>query len=168
MAKKKDDQIKIQKETEDRMVYLTITGKYFDPGKAGKYLNLSPDDWGILGEKRDNGRKCKQGYFTLYGGPCHWKHETQIKNILKRILPVKKKLVKLLKEDKTITRAYLMLVISPPKGLYNAGYCFDANLLNEFTSIGIDIALSIHVSSEWEKILTEYNKKEKLKSKKKK
>lgn len=135
-----------------RHVFLTIAGKNLDPEKVTNVLGMLPDNRGKLGEPCGKNRKCKQGIWTLEGGPTNWRIETQMKNILKRIGPVMKRLKKLIKEDKTVRYAYLKIAFAPPEGIPNACYCFNSKLINEFTSLGIDIALSIHIRAEWEKI----------------
>ena len=65
--------------------------------------------------------------------------------MLKRIAPVKHQLRKLIREDETVKEAYLQIAFAPRRGIANACYCFDAELINEFTSMGIDIALSIQI-----------------------
>jgi hypothetical protein len=86
------------------------------------------------------------------GEPCG-------KNILKRIGPVRNRLKKLIKEDKTIKWAYLKIAFAPPEGIPNACYCFNSKLINEFTSLGIDIALSIHIRAEWERFFDKMSRK---------
>ena len=61
----------------------------------------------------------------------------------------------------------MKIAFTPPEGYPNACYCFDSELINEFNSLGIDIALSIHIQSEWDKVFAEYNKEQQSKSKKK-
>jgi len=148
---KRKARAKQRRTREWRLVSLTIAGKYLDPKKVAKALDVLPDSSGKLGELYRKGRKSKQGFWALQGGPTTWRTETQMKNILKRIAPAKHRLTELIKEDKTVERAYLTIAFAPPKGIPNAGYCFDAELMNEFTSIGIDIALSIQIREEWER-----------------
>jgi hypothetical protein len=118
-----------------------------------------PDNREKLGEPCGKNRKCKQGYWTLEGGPSNWRIETQMKHILKRIGPVRNRLKKLIKEDKTIKWAYLKIAFAPPEGIPNACYCFNSKLINEFTSLGIDIALSIHIRAEWERFFDKMSRK---------
>ena len=139
-------------EREWRLVSLTIVGKYLNPKKVAEALDVLPDKWGKLGVPYRNNRKSKQGFWALRGGPTTWRIETQMKNILKRISPVKSQLRELIKEDETVERAYLTIAFAPSTGIANACYCFDAELVNEFTSMGIDIALSIQIRREWEEI----------------
>jgi hypothetical protein len=136
-----------------RHIYLTISGKHLDPEKVSKVLGILPDDRGKLGEPCGMNRKRKQGYWSLEGGPSNWRIETQLKNILNRIRPIKYQLKKLIKEEKTIKRAYLTISVEPPRGFANACYCFNSKLINEFTSLGIDIELSIYMIEELERIM---------------
>jgi hypothetical protein len=145
-AKKKHEQMR-----EWRHVFLTIAGKNLDPEKLTKVLGIIPDNRGKLGEPCGKNRKCKQGYWTIEGGPSNLRIETQMKNILKRIKPVREKFKKLIKEDKSVREAHLKIAFETPEGIPNACYCYNSKLINEFTSLGIDIALSIHIKAEWER-----------------
>jgi len=145
---------KNNKTHEWRRVFLSFTGKNLDPEKVTEVLGIVPDGRGKLGEPCGKNRKCKQGYWTIEGGPTNLRIETQMKNILKRIRPVKNRIKKLIKEDKTIREAHLKIAFAPPEGIPNACYCYNSKLINEFTSLGIDIALSIHIRAEWEKIFS--------------
>ena len=152
MANKSKTKTKQSRTQEWRHLRLTISGKNLDPDKVTKVLGILPDIRGKLGEVSGKNRKSKQGYWTLEGGPSNWRIETQMKNILKRIDPIKNKLKKLIKEDENIREATLKIAFAPPKGIPNACYCFNSKLINEFTSLGINIALSIHIIEEWEKV----------------
>ncbi len=142
-----------------RQVYLTIAGKNLDPEKVTSILGILPDDRGKLGESCGKNRKCKQGYWTIEGGPSNWRIETQMKNILKRIEPVRNRIKKLINEDKTVREAHLKIAFETPEGIPNACYCYSSKLINEFTSLGIDIALSIHIKAEWERFFDKINRK---------
>lgn len=152
MATKPKTKKKNNKTHEWRRVFLSLNGKNLDPEKVTEALGILPDKRGKLGEPCGKNRKRKQGYWTLMGGPSNWRIETQMKSILKRISPVKNQLKKLIKENKTIREATLKIAFAPPEGIPNACYCFNSKLINEFTSLGIDIALSIHIIKEWERV----------------
>jgi len=156
--------VKKDKRREWRLVYLTIAGKHLDPKKVTETLNVLPDNWGKLGELYRKNRKCKQGYWSLEGGPPTWRIETQIKSILKRIAPAKHQLRKLIKEDNTVQRAYLTIAAAPPREFAEANYCFEAKLINEFTSMGIDIAFSIEIVERWDRIFRKAAKRKKSKT----
>jgi hypothetical protein len=154
VAAKSENKTRRDKTYEWRYVYLTIAGKKFDPEMFTKKLGILPDNRGKLGEPHGKNKKRKQGYWSLEGGPSNWRIETQMKHILSKIRPVRNKLKQLIKEDKTIKRAYLTLSFETPRGIANACYCFDSKLINEFTSLGIDIALSIYIAEEIERIMS--------------
>lgn len=128
-----------------RQVTLNIVGKNLDPDKVSAVLGIQPDDWARRGEPFGKNKKTEQGYWTLEGGPSTWRIETQVRSILKRITSVKNLLRRLIGEDETVEQAYLTIAVMPPRGIAVAGYCVNAEVINEFTSLGIDIALSIHV-----------------------
>lgn len=165
MVMKRTPREKEGKSREWRHVYLRIAGKHLDPDKVSKALGILPDGSGKLGEPFGRNRKCKQGYWCLEQGPATWRLETQMKAMLKRITPARHKLRKLISEDRTIKEAYLQLAFAPPKGIANACYCFDAELISEFTSMGLDIALSIQIREEWEKIFEAVDRERRLRRK---
>jgi hypothetical protein len=142
-----------------RHVFLTIAGKNLDPEKLTKVLGIVPDDRGKLGEPCGKNRKCKQGYWIIEGGPANLRIETQMKNILEKIGQSKNRIKKLIKEDKSVREAHLKIAFAPPEGIPNSCYCYNAKLINEFTSLGIDIALSIHIKAEWERFFDKMSRK---------
>ena len=150
---------KQRKAREWRLVHLTIAGKYLNPERITETVGILPDSRGKLGEFYRKNRKSKQGFWSLEGGPTTWRIETQMKRILQKISPAKNKLRKLIEEDKTIRQVYLKIAFAPPRDVPNACYCFDAELINEFTSMGIDIALSIQIIERWEKIFADVEAK---------
>lgn len=159
MATKPKTKKKNNKTHEWRRVFLSLTGKNLDPEKVTEVLGILPDDRAKRGEPFSKISKCIQGSWALEGGPSNWLIETQMKYILKRIRPVKNQLKKLIKENKTVRYAYLTIAFAPPEGIPNACYCFNSKLINEFTSLGIDIALSIHIIKEWERVFNGKNSK---------
>jgi len=156
---KKPNKTKREQTREWRYVHITIAGKDLDPEKVTKVLGILPDNQGKLGEPCGKNRKCKQGYWSLEGGPTNWRIETQMKYILKRIEPARNRIKKLIKEDKTIKWAYLKIAFETPEGIPNACYCYNSKLINGFTSLGIDIALSIHIPAKWEKVFSKRTRK---------
>ena len=152
MATKPKTKTKCDRLHKYRSVYLTIAGKNLDPYKVVETLNIIPFDWGKLGEPYRKNKKSKQGFWMLKGGPSTWRVETQMRNILKKIAPAKHKLKKLIKEDETVREAVLEIAFELPKGIPKPCYLINGELLNEFTSLGIDIIFSVYVVAEWEKI----------------
>ncbi len=156
---KQKTKTKQRQDREWRLVLLTIAGKHLDPEKVSRELGILPDSRGKLGELFLKNSKCKQGYWSIEGGPSTWRIETQMKSILRKISPAKDKLKRLIEEDKTIKQVHLKIAFAPPRDVPNACYCFDAELINEFTSMGIDIALSIQIVERWEKIFADVEAK---------
>ena len=142
------------------MASLTLLGKNLDPNKITETLNIIPNSCDKRGESFTETKKYKHGYWLIRGGPTRYKIETQMKNILKKISPVKHKLKKLINEDRTIQWAFLTIVLDPPEGIANACYYFDSEIINEFTSLGIGIQISIDIKSEWDKAYTIIEKRE--------
>ena len=151
MIKRLKTEERQDKEMELNMVFLTLEGKHLNPEKISKDLNIIPEYRGKLGEPFGKNKKYKQGYWLIDGGLNRWKIETQMKHIIKKISPVKYKLQKLIKEDKTIERASLTIVLDLPEKVFNPCYYFSSDIINEFTALGIDIELSIHLKSKWDK-----------------
>ncbi|MBN2181034.1 MAG: DUF4279 domain-containing protein [Sedimentisphaerales bacterium] len=149
-SKKKSKRIK---EYEWRYVSLTLRGKNLDPVKMTQILGVNPNKWVMRGEPlgSNNKKKCKQGLWILESGPPTWRFETKLKKILNKIEPIKHRLRKLIEENNDIQRAYLDIAVMPPEDCLIAGYSFRADLLNEFTSLGIDVELSIHVLADFKK-----------------
>ena len=138
-----------------RYVSLTISGKNLDPDKVTEMLGINPDNWAIRGEplSPNNKKKCKQGFWALESGPSHWLFETKLRKILNKIVPVKHRLRKLIEENKDVQHIYLDIGVMPPENSFVAHYSFGADLLNQFTSIGIDIDISIHILADINKFV---------------
>jgi hypothetical protein len=134
------------KKTEWSFVHLSVGGKYLDPEKVSKAIGIFPDACGKRGEPvaPNSKRRCKAGFWGLESDQLNWRIETQMKNILKRITPVKERLRRLIREDTTIEQAYLTIAFSPPEGRPAVSYLFPSELVSEFVSLGLDIVLSIY------------------------
>ena len=143
MAKKVKSKRKKNHPDRYRHVVLRLWGKNLDPDKITKALDIAPtSSW-----KRGNiiGKSGKK-YWNPYG---QWnleprtrgnaRFETQIKDVLDQIKPKKKVLRRVLKYAK----ADLKIGVQPHENLAVWGYGFAAGLLNEFTSLGIDICFSV-------------------------
>ena len=141
-----------KKGREWRRVSLVIAGKSLDPEKVFGALDVIPDDWGKRGDIYNKNKKYKQGFWSIWGRPSTGKLETQMKSILKIISKDKQKLEKIIKEEKTIREAYLLIDFTPPEGVANANKYFNADLINAFTSMGINIALSVQIIAEYGKL----------------
>lgn len=153
MAVKREAKKKKKRWNEWRAVSLNISGRNLDPDRITDFLLIQPDDSGRRGERLGKlPVKAIRGNWTLEGGPSNWRIETQIKSILKRISPVKQRLQKIIEEDNKVDRAYLEIACAPPIGCPNPCYYFDAELIDEFTSIRIDIYLSINIKERWDKL----------------
>ncbi len=58
------------------------------------------------------------------------------------------RLRELVREDDTVTRAYVTVVCEPPEMLPSVGICRPADLVSEFSSLGIDIAVTIYLPDD--------------------
>jgi hypothetical protein len=123
---------------------LNIVGKNLNPDEITKMLGIQPDDSFQQGESFGKNKRTKQGCWTLEGCPEGAPFGVQLENLITRIEPVRDKLKKII-ESKDVEQAYLTIGVQPPDEVWIAGYCFDAELINKFTSLGIDIALSLHM-----------------------
>jgi hypothetical protein len=135
-----------RKESEWSFVRLTLAGKYLDPDKVSDTLGIRPDISGQLGQPSCSNpqRMCKQGSWTLEGKPSHGRIETQMKNILKRIAPAKRRLKTLIQNDESIVEAYVTIVFEPVCGTICAAHQFSSQALNGFTSLGLDVIVTVY------------------------
>jgi len=146
-----------------RQVYLDITGKYLKPDEITDVLGIEPDSSCQRGDPYGKNKKARQGYWSLEGRPDGARLETQIKNIVKKIGPVKAQLRRVIK-TKNVEQACLQIAVEPPDWAVVAEYYFDAEMLNIFTSLGIGIGFSLRIPGKLGEGLTE---KESPKAKKK-
>jgi len=152
-----------------RYVFLCLHAKDLDPEEITKKLNIKPDfafKRGILKDKNGNIKRHKNGspIKMAYGQWILNAHvhknsglETRIKNIVKQIKPKRKALQQIVKK----INADLTIAVEPHRDLYIAGYLFSGKLLNEFTSLGIDIDVSIHIPEKMEEFFKEHKLKRK-------
>ncbi|MCF7957954.1 MAG: DUF4279 domain-containing protein [Phycisphaerae bacterium] len=137
-----------------RYVVLRLWHKDLDPEKISDELGIEPDDawWrGPLLDENGNpiiNKETGKPYARDYGqwNLCSTVRGntllvTRIRNILEQLRPKKKILRRILKE----VNADLDIAVEPHKDLAIAGYTFPADVLNEITSLGIDIHFSIHI-----------------------
>ena len=129
-----------------RQVCLNIVGRNLDPSTITRLLDIMPDDMCKRGDIYGKKRKARQGYWSLEGRPCNARFETQLKSIMERIKHIEPKLKSVIK-SKQVEQAYLTFAVEPSENVAVAGYCLEADLLNKFTSLGIDIAFSIHMQN---------------------
>jgi hypothetical protein len=129
-----------------RQVCFNIVGRNLDPSKVTRLLGIMPDDMCKRGDTFGKKRKAKQGYWSLEGRPRNTRLETQLKNIMERIKHIEPQLKSVIRR-KEVEQAYLTFAVEPSENVNVAGYCLKADLLNKFTSLGIDIAFSIHMTN---------------------
>jgi hypothetical protein len=128
-----------------RYVVLRLLGKELDPDKISKALALYP-----VSSQPSNAlrRKVDRIYNTNYG---HWNLgsrlrrsatlQNHVKDILEQIRPRKKILRRILRK----VEADLSIAVQPHENLAISSYTFPADILAEFTSMGIDIRFSVHI-----------------------
>jgi hypothetical protein len=128
-------------------VVLRLTGRYLDPREVTKALGIEPDDCAKKGDMYGpkHNRVCKQGVWSLFGGPSKSRMETQIANILRQIRPMKNRIRKLIRENRHVEEAHLDIGYSPPKDCYGPSFVLKSEMMNELTSLGIDIEISVYV-----------------------
>ena len=139
--KKKAKKRKILRHTYSH-THLSLSGKKLDPEKITNALSIEPDRFSYRGEEFMRGGKLCKTSIGFWGIKDRLRSDAnlrnKIKDILDQIMPKKKVLRKILKEAK----GELTIAVEPPKGAVNSNYFFPAELINEFTSLGIDINLS--------------------------
>lgn len=153
MAKK--SKVERNRRRHDRYCYvvLRLWERYLNPEEITKKLNITPDgSWmsGVVRDKngetirRKNGTAIKKRY-GQWNLEAHVHEnsglEARIQNILEQIRPKRKILKRILKN----VNADLKIVVHPNEYLAIAGYVFSGELLNEFTSLGIDIQFAIEM-----------------------
>jgi hypothetical protein len=166
MAKKKKQTSKADR---FRIVNLHLVGKKLDPDEVTKLVGMQPDHSGRRGELISRKRKKRfYGFWSLWSNHSSGRIETQLKEIAKKIEPVRNRLRKALKSQ-YVEKAYVDIGVEPSSDVAIANYYLDGELLNQFTSLGIDIEFSVWVPGVAEATIEEYLRKEaKRKAKKRK
>ena len=127
------------------LVRLRLCGRDLDPANITRALGLEP----VSAQPSANLKiKSKRMYNTKLG---HWNLgsrlrenatvQNHVKDILDQIRPKKRILRRILKN----VDADLNIAIEPHHDLVIAAYLFPAEVISEFTSLGIDIRFSIHI-----------------------
>lgn len=127
------------------LVVLRLCGMNLDPRRITRSLGLEPDsaqpsaDVEITSEKI---YKKKQGHWNLGSRlPRNATLQNHVRDILEQIKPKKRALRQILRD----IEADLNIAVEPHQDVAIASYLFPADLISEFTALGIDIRFSIHV-----------------------
>lgn len=77
------------KEAEWSFVELTIGGKFLDPQRVEKIIKVPADSRAKRGDpvSPNSRRRCKAGFWTMESPLGNRRIETQMRNLLERILP---------------------------------------------------------------------------------
>lgn len=133
-----------------RYAHLSLYGKMLDPEKVTKSMDISPHLSFSPGEEfRKRGKICKTsfGQWTIEDRlRSNARLQNKIQDILDQISPKKRVLRRILREAK----GELTIAVEPPNESINPNYYFPAELINEFTSLGIDIHFSFYSPRAWE------------------
>lgn len=133
-----------------RYVVLRLWGKDLDPGEITRKLQIEPTAGHARGPALDvNGKTVKDpatgklikwpsGVWTLNSYVPNAKIETQMKRILEQIRPRRNALRRIV----AAAHAAIVISIEPAEGFANVTYTLPADLVNEFTSLGIDVEFS--------------------------
>ncbi len=155
-----------------RYVFLEFSTKNLNPDKLTETLNIRPSASFKRGDplknkygqivRNKNGKSVKMpvGSWSLDSRVReNSKLETHIKDILKRIRPKKAVLKQILKK----VNGTLTIVVEPNKDVYTVSYLLSSDILNEFTSLGIDIEFRVDIPEKWDefrrKVIKKANKK---------
>ena len=127
------------------LVVLRLCGMHLDPAKITRSLGLEPDS---AQPSADLGIKGRRIYKTKLG---HWNLgsrlrrnamlQNHVSDILEQIRPKKRVLRRILRS----VDADLTIAVEPHEAVVIAAYLFPADVIAEFTSLGIDIRFSIHI-----------------------
>ena len=127
-------------------VKLSMCGEYLDPEKVTAILGIEPDSRAKRGEPHPHFRDTpKQGLWSLTCDQATPGYEMQMKAMLERITPSKERLERLLREDRSVTSADLTIVCQAAQWLPGVGLLLPSGLVSEFSSMGIDIAVTIYM-----------------------
>ncbi len=152
---KKSKKTSVRKKYPDRYrhVILKLWHKELDPEIVTDELGIEPDDAWWRGPALDTdgnpiiNKDTGKPYMRHYGqwNLCSTVRGntllvTRMKNILEQVRPQKKALRRILKK----VNADLTIAVHPHEDLAIARYSLPADVLNEFTSLGIDIIFSVH------------------------
>ncbi len=131
------------------LVVLRLCGMDLNPAKITKALGLEPSSAQPSANLK---MKFRRIYNTKLG---HWNLDSRLprsatvqshaKDILEQIRPKKRALRRILKN----VDADLNIAIEPHRDVAMACYLFPAEVISEFTSLGIDIQFSIHVPGKF-------------------
>ena len=134
-----------------RYVLRTLSGKNLDPVKITRSLGLEPD-WSSVPGEVFRGKSGKVYKYPI-GTWCiasrlrrNSSLENHVKDLIDQIQPKKNTLLRILKNAK----GELTIAVRPHKEVANANYYFPAELIREFTSLGIDIHFSFYDPHTWE------------------
>lgn len=155
-----------------RNVFLEISARDLDPDKITKTLDIQPDvafrrgflrdqEGKVVKDKKGKPRKSPFGSWILEAH-VHGNSglEAQIKDIFEQIRLKKAILRRILKSvDATLT-----VVVEPNRDLCTAAYFLPAALINEFTSLGINVEFRVDNPQMWNEFRREINKKHRRKT----
>ena len=145
MARKAKKSTKTKRQRERRRhVVLRLVGSDLDPDKITRSLGLEPAS---AQPAASLGREFKRIYNTTDG---HWcldsrlrtsaTLQNQLEDIAKQIRPKRRALRAILKN----VEADVNIAVEPHDQWATCSYLFSAEVISEFTSLGIDICFSIH------------------------
>lgn len=150
-----------------RYVFLALWAKDLDPDSVTKTLGIEPDsscrrglirgrDGKVIKDKSGRPKRYPAGQWIIeehvHGNSGF---ENRIKNILQRLEPQKTALRRLLKK----VNAVLIIVVQPHEEVYTRSIFLPASVLNEFTSLGIDIEFRVDNPQKWAEFWRKIEKK---------
>jgi hypothetical protein len=147
-----------------RRVCLCLWHKNLDPSEITRKLNIEPESSWYRGPViNDDGEVIRnkttgKPYEKDYG---QWnltalvrenaRLDTQMKSILEQVMPRKAVLRKILKK----VNSELSIAVGPHCDIAMANYFLPADLINEFTSLGIDVVFRVYITPNVERIKKE-------------
>ncbi|UCC21520.1 MAG: DUF4279 domain-containing protein [Planctomycetota bacterium] len=150
-----------------RYVFLALWAKDLDPDSVTKALGIEPDsscrrglirgrDGKVIKDKRGRPKRTSAGEWIIeehaHGNSGF---ENRIKSIIQKLEPKKTALRRLLKK----VNAVLIIVVQPHEELYTRSIFLPASILNEFTSLGIDIEFRVDNPQKWAEFWRKIEKK---------
>jgi len=172
MSEKRKNSAKRKRRDAYRDVFLELFAKNIDPDAITKKLGIQPDhSWrrGVVRNSqgeivRDKNGKPRRFAFGSWILNAHLHPnagmETRVKNIVEQIRPQRAALRQILRDVDGV----LIIVVEPHRDSFYATYCLPAPILDELTSLGIDIELRVHNPHKWDEFREEVERRSKQKT----
>jgi hypothetical protein len=138
-----------------RWVLLTLSGRRLDPEQVTRLLGIRPDSSCRRGDRFGRNKKVVRGYWAIEGCPAGSRLETQARNILRRIEPVKRRFRSLV-EHQDVESAYVTFAVMPGGSVAVAGYYLPEDVVSGFSALGVGVEFSIRIPVVFKRAISDY------------